>query len=200
MLTDQELADQCLAGNEQAWKELVQRFNRRIWSVAFQFTGRADEAEELTQDIFVHLIAALRSFDQSGKLGAWIQRVARNYAIDHYRRMRRERAALIDGEKAQEMIGSVRDPSRSMDPHRHLEKKDLASWLRQTIDKLPEELAEAVVLRDLQEMTYEEISARLRIPLGTVKSRINRGRLELARQLRFRRRELGSAAAGGNPS
>jgi RNA polymerase sigma-70 factor (ECF subfamily) len=160
-----------------------------VWHVAYQFTGRADEAEELTQEIFLHLLSAFRTFEASGSLPAWLQRVARNYAIDHYRKRRRERSMVVDGEESEELVAVARDTTVGNDPHRALEEKDLAVFLRQIIDRLPSELGQAVLLRDLQGMSYEEMATNLEIPLGTVKSRINRGRLELAKLLKRRRAE-----------
>jgi RNA polymerase sigma-70 factor (ECF subfamily) len=196
LLEDGELARRCAGGDEEAWKVLVERFQRKVWNVAFQFTGRADEAEELTQEIFLHLLSALRTFDASGSLPAWLQRVARNYAIDHYRRRRRERSMVVDGEESEELVAVARDATGSNDPHRTLEEKDLAGWLRRVIDRLPSELGQAVILRDLQGMSYEEMAVMLQIPLGTVKSRINRGRLELAKLLKRRRAEWSPTARG----
>ncbi|HEY7821018.1 MAG TPA: sigma-70 family RNA polymerase sigma factor, partial [Vicinamibacteria bacterium] len=183
------LARRCARGDEEAWRSFVGRFQKKVWNVAYQFTGRADEAEELTQEIFLHLLSALRTFDASGSLPAWLQRVARNYSIDHYRKRRRERSLVVAGEESEELVAVARDPAASSDPHRALEEKDLAGWLRGVIDRLPSELGQAVILRDLQGMTYEEMAEMLQIPLGTVKSRINRGRLELARLLKRRRAE-----------
>lgn len=189
MLDDAELAVRCANGDEEAWRQLVERFQRKVWNVAFQFTGRADEAEELSQEIFLHLWTALRTFDTGGSFPAWLSRVARNYAIDHYRRRRRERSMVQDSEKAQELVAVAPDSTGRNDPHRALEDKDVAAWLRGVIDRLPSELGQAVILRDLQGMSYEEMAEMLSIPLGTVKSRINRGRLELARHLKRRRSE-----------
>jgi RNA polymerase sigma-70 factor (ECF subfamily) len=194
-IKDDELARRCATGDEDAWKILVSRFQRKVWNVAFQFTGRADEAEELSQEIFLHLLSALRTFDAGGSLPAWLQRVARNYAIDHYRRRRRERSMVLDGEESEELVAVARDTTAGHDPHRALEEKDLAAFLRRVIDRLPSELAQAVILRDLQGMSYEEMATSLAVPLGTVKSRINRGRLELAKLLKRRRGEW-SAALG----
>jgi len=189
LLEDGELAHRCAGGDEEAWRVLVGRFQKKVWHVAYQFTGRADEAEELTQEIFLHLLSAFRTFDASGSLPAWLQRVARNYAIDHYRKRRRERSMVVDGEESEELVAVARDTTVGNDPHRALEEKDLAAFLRQVIDRLPSELGQAVILRDLQGMSYEEMATILEIPLGTVKSRINRGRLELAQLLKRRRVE-----------
>ena len=199
MLEDGELARRCAGGDEEAWRVLVGRFQRKVWHVAYQFTGRADEAEELTQEIFLHLLSALRTFDASGSLPAWLQRVARNYAIDHYRRRRRERSMVVDGEESEELVAVARDTAVGNDPHRALEEKDLAAFLRQVIDRLPSELGQAVILRDLQGMSYEEMATNLEIPLGTVKSRINRGRLELAKLLKRRRAEWSVILGGTGP-
>ncbi len=189
MLADSELARRCENGDQAAWEHLVNQYQKRIWHVAFQFTGRADEAEELTQEIFVHLLKALKSFDSSGSLPAWIQRVARNFAIDHYRRRRRERSLVSEGETYDDAVRLTPDASGGGDPHRALAEKDRAQFLRASIDKLPPELAQAVLLRDLQDMTYEEMADMLKVPLGTVKSRINRGRVELARRLQKKQTE-----------
>jgi RNA polymerase sigma-70 factor (ECF subfamily) len=188
---DGELARRCAGGDEEAWRVLVGRFQKKVWNVAYQFTGRSDEAEELTQEIFLHLLSALRTFDASGSLPAWLQRVARNYAIDHYRRRRRERSLVVSGEESEELVAVARDTKGGSDPHRALEEKDLAVFLRRVLDRLPSELGQAVILRDLQGMTYEEMAGMLQIPLGTVKSRINRGRLELAKLLKRRRDDWG---------
>lgn len=198
LLADAELARRCECGDENAWKSLVETYQRKIWYVAYQFTGRADEAEELTQEIFLHLLRVLGSFDREGSLSAWIQRVARNYAIDHYRKRRRERSLVSDGDAFDDAVRVEEDPSTESDPYRALQEKDLSSWLRSQIDKLPAELGQAVILRDLQEMSYDEMAKVLHVPLGTVKSRINRGRLELAKRLR--RRQLDWAPATGERS
>jgi len=199
LLEDGELARRCASGDEEAWRVLVGRFQKKVWHVAYQFTGRADEAEELTQEIFLHLLAALRTFDPSGSLPAWLQRVARNYAIDHYRRRRRERSMVVDGEESEELVAVARDTTAGNDPHRALEAKDLAAFLGRVIDRLPSELGQAVILRDLQGMSYEEMATILEIPLGTVKSRINRGRLELAKLLKRRRAEWSAVLGETEP-
>ena len=95
-----------------------------------------------------------------------------------------------NGEAFDDAVRATPDRSGRSDPHRALEKKDLAGWLRESIDKLPAELGQAVILRDLQDMNYDEMATQLKVPLGTVKSRINRGRIELARRLTRRRGEF----------
>jgi RNA polymerase sigma-70 factor (ECF subfamily) len=156
-----------------------------------------EEADELTQEIFLHVLGALKSFDPTGNLAAWLLRVSRNYAIDNYRRRRREISHTAVLEDQQAVVQRTKAPSRTSNPDVALEQKDLASWIRSALDRLPKELAQAVILRDLQEMSYEEMVHVLQVPLGTVKSRINRGRLELARQLKRRRSEWSSRLEDG---
>jgi RNA polymerase sigma-70 factor (ECF subfamily) len=187
-----------LNGDEGAWEALVRRYNRRVWNVAYHFTGRAEVADELTQEIFLHVLGALKSFDPSGNLSAWLLRVARNYAIDNYRRKRRELAATSGFDDPEAVVQRTKAPLKASSPEAALEQKDLAAWIRSGLDKLPKELSQAVVLRDLQELSYDEMVNVLDVPLGTVKSRINRGRLELARQLKRRRTEWSSRLADVN--
>ena len=170
-------------------EDVFRAHQQAVFAYFLRVVGNRQDAEELTQEIFLHLLSALRTFDATGSLPAWLQRVARNYAIDHYRRRRRERSMVIDGEESEELVAVARDTTFGNDPHRALEEKDLAAFLRQSIDRLPSELGQAVILRDLQGMSYEEMAMILEIPLGTVKSRINRGRLELAKLLKRRRAE-----------
>ncbi|MFQ5790273.1 MAG: RNA polymerase sigma factor [Acidobacteriota bacterium] len=184
-MQDEELAGRCLRGDDEAWETLVGLYQRKVWNVAYHFTGRAAEADELTQEIFLHVLGALRSFHPGSSLQAWLLRVARNYSIDHYRKGRRERALTVEGEDDNHILQQA--PSQAADPQVALEQKDLSAWIRSALNRLPEEIRQAVSLRDLQEMSYEEIAQLLDVPLGTVKSRINRGRLEIARQLKRRR-------------
>jgi RNA polymerase sigma-70 factor (ECF subfamily) len=197
LISDQDLAGRCLVGDEQAWETLVGRYHRKVWNVAYQFTGRVEEADELTQEIFLHVLGALKSFDPTGHLSAWLIRVARNYAIDNYRRKRRELYHTANVEDQNELVQRTKAPMRSSNPEASLEQKDLATWIRSALDKLPKELAQAVLLRDLQELSYEEMVHVLDVPLGTVKSRINRGRLELGRQLKRRRAEWSNRLEDG---
>lgn len=197
MLTEQDLAGQCLKGDEEAWETLVERYHRKVWNVAYQFTGRVEEADELTQEIFLHVTSALKNFDAGGNLSAWLLRVARNYAIDNYRRRRRELSHTANLEDQNEVVERTKAPSRTSYPDAALEQKDLGTWIRSALDRLPKELAQAVFLRDLQEMSYDDMVQLLDVPLGTVKSRINRGRLELARQLKRRRSEWSSRLEDG---
>ena len=142
--------------------------------------GRHDEAEDLTQDIFIKIFKALHTFDRRANFQTWLISISRNLCIDHYRSVRKERETM-----ARDVDASTLAPiSKERSPHSQVEQADLRRQIRQALAELPVALREAVVKRDLQEFSYQEIADQLGLPEGTVKSRINRGRLELARQLR----------------
>ena len=181
--TDAELVKGCLAGDHGAWDSIVRQYNQRIYNLAYRFTGRFDEAEDLTQEVFLKVYRTLNSYrSESGALVTWIVRVGRNNIIDHYRKFKTERTHTdsleVEYEKAEE------NPARYANPAQALEQRELSERVHQALLRISEDLREAVILRDLEEFTYEEIASMLDLPLGTVKSRINRGRAELARLLK----------------
>jgi RNA polymerase sigma factor (sigma-70 family) len=189
-LTDNEtdLVGRCRRGEQAAWGELVSRHTRRVFAVAYRFVGRVDEAEDLTQDIFVKVFQSLDRYRESdGAFGTWVGTVARNHAIDNYRRRRQEKARRIEDPAVLDIV-----PTGEDSPLRSLERADQARLVHRGLRSLPADLREPLVLCDLQGVSYEDAAAALKIPLGTVKSRINRGRLELARRLMSARRALES--------
>ena len=153
----------------------MDRFRRPIWYTAYRFSRTSDDADELAQDIFMHLLTVLPAYNPSGALGAWVRRVATNMAIDAYRR--RRRIPLLLGEEA------IPESSASpwWRPDTVAERREEAARMRKLLDRLPPTLSEPVILRDLMDLDYREIAERLGIPVGTVKSRIHRGRSTLAR-------------------
>ena len=174
------LIEQCLRGDQDAWEQIVRQNWRKVFNVAYKFVGKHDEAEDLTQDIFLKIFKALASFDRRANFQTWIVSISRNLCIDHYRSVRKERQTI-----AREIdAGDLQPLSHERGPHAVAEHQDLRAMLRVALQALPATLRTAVILRDLQELSYQEIAERLRLPEGTVKSRINRGRLELARQLK----------------
>jgi RNA polymerase sigma-70 factor (ECF subfamily) len=192
VLPDAELIERCLERENDAWSEIVARYRRRVFHIAYKFTSKHDQAEDLTQDIFVKLLRSLDKFHRDADFGTWLTSVARHYCIDHYRAAKREREVLVE-----DLVAFDHAPAASGNPHRALEERDSKTLLRRGLDQLPAKLREAVVLRDLQGLTYQEMASRLGLPEGTVKSRINRGREELARRLlkvqqaaRLRRRSV----------
>jgi RNA polymerase sigma factor (sigma-70 family) len=174
------LIERCLGGDQVAWEEIVRRHWRKVFNLAYKFVGRHDEAEDLTQDIFLKIFRALHTFDRRANFQTWLISISRNLCIDHYRSVRKERETMARDIDASDLMPA----SRERGPHGELEQIDLRHLIKLALAELPEALRQAVVMRDLKEYSYQEIADELGLPEGTVKSRINRGRLELARQLR----------------
>ena len=194
--TPDSLIEQCLAGDQLAWEQVVRQNWRKVFNVAYKFVGKHDEAEDLTQDIFLKIFKALNTFDRRANFQTWIISISRNLCIDHYRSVRKERQTIARDVDSSDLQPAT--PERG--PYAQAEHQDLKAQLRQALEMLPITLRTAVVLRDLQELSYQEIAAKLDLPEGTVKSRINRGRLELARQLKRLQDKQAAMRSRGVPS
>jgi RNA polymerase sigma-70 factor (ECF subfamily) len=190
--TDVDLVSRCRRGDEAAWHELVGQHTRKVFGLAYRFTGHVDEAEDLTQEVFVKVYQTLDRYrENDGPFGAWLMAVARNHAIDRYRRRKQERTRRSDDPAVLERMAAPGEH-----PIAGLEREERAALVHRGLRALPPDLRLPLILCDLQGMPYEEIATRLAIPLGTVKSRINRARLELAKRLVGRRSELVGGAGG----
>ena len=176
----EQLIDGCLNGDQRAWDQIVTQYRRKVFHVAYKFVGRHDLAEELTQEIFLKIFKALGTFDRRANFQTWLISVSRNLCIDHYRSVRKERSLVDRNVDA----ADISTPSAEPDALVMLERGDRRALLHTALARLPESLRTAVLLRDIKELAYQEIADQLSLPDGTVKSRINRGRKELARQIR----------------
>src|SRR5580704_8447553 len=176
-----QLVVECLRGDGSAWEELVRRHSRRIYNLCYRFTNQRQEAEDLSQEVFMRVYKTLGSYrDIYGAFGTWVTSVTRNLLIDHYRRTRRDR--LTDS--MEDVTTQVESKESSgMRPDHSAAVTELGEHLQIALAKLSPDLREAVILRDLEGLDYSEIRLVLEVPEGTVKSRINRGRIELARVL-----------------
>jgi RNA polymerase sigma-70 factor, ECF subfamily len=179
--SEADLVQRCLEGDAAAWDTLVRVYWKRVFNMAYKFVAQFDEAEDLTQEIFVKLFRALPTFDRRASFETWLTRVSRNLCIDRYRRRRREEGRFT-GEIDPDTIQLDELVSR---PDTSLEQRDRVATVRRALAILPPTYRQAVALRDVHDLSYEEIAQRLQLPEGTVKSRINRGRKELARHLRI---------------
>jgi len=194
---DQELLDRCLAGEDSAWEALLRDYTRKIYNLCYRFTGRVEEAEDVTQEVFIKVFQTLKSYDAAqGSFSTWLNRVARNHLVDHYRRTRKDR---VTSSLEDELPVAEQAPSPQMEPTGQVESRERRETLQLALDKLSPDLREAVILRDLHDLDYEEIALVLKVPQGTVKSRINRGRLELGRVLKRMEGMRGPATAGSEP-
>ena len=180
-----EIIERCLHGDQAAWEVIVRTYRRKVFNIAYKFVGRHDQAEDLTQDVFLKLYKSLDTFDRRANFQTWLISVSRNLCIDHYRSVRKERETIN-----REVDPSDLAPVSTDTPaDRRIEQRDRVVLLRRALDTLAPTLRTAVMLRDIQELTYQEIADTLKLPEGTVKSRINRGRTELSRQIQKLRDE-----------
>jgi RNA polymerase sigma-70 factor (ECF subfamily) len=189
-----QIVRRCMNGDSAAWSELVRAQHRRVYGICYRFTGNPADAEDLTQDVFLKIYSNLNRFDLGrGSLQVWITTLTRNLLVDNFRRTRLQRAtgSLDDGWEDAETLKPIdRLTSRALSPHEAAAKNELAKMVQDALAQVSVDLREAVILRDLQDMDYKEIAQVLGIPEGTVKSRISRGRAELARLLERNQQEV----------
>ena len=182
------LVRRCVGGDAAAWEEIVQRYNRRIYNICYRFAGASDDAQDLTQEVFIKMYRTLNTYDVGkGAFMTWVTTITRNLLVDHFRKTKSDRltdsldSAPSEHEDAQPLGEQIAD--RAVLPDAQVQSRETRETVHRALQKLSPELREAVILRDLQDMDYREIATALKVPEGTVKSRINRGRAELARLL-----------------
>jgi RNA polymerase sigma-70 factor (ECF subfamily) len=182
---DTGLVQRCLSGEESAWEELAKIYTRRVYSLCYRFTGNESQSQDLTQEVFLRVFRTLGSFRAGeGSFATWLTRLTRNLLIDHYRRTRKDRVT----DSIEDRLPMLEEKtSASVRTDGMLAGREANEVLQSGLQKLSPELRETVILRDLEGMEYREIAGVLRVPEGTVKSRLNRGRSELARILRRQR-------------
>lgn len=182
------LIRRCVAGDAAAWEEIVRTYSRRIYNICYRFTASAGDAEDLSQEVFIKLYRTLPTYDlDKGSFMTWVTAMTRNLLVDHFRKSKQDRATdSLDTTPGEE--SDARSPAEQLaypgvSPDAGVQRRETREMVQKALQKLSPELREAVILRDLQDMDYREIAQALRVPEGTVKSRINRGRMELARIL-----------------
>ncbi|HRR25701.1 MAG TPA: sigma-70 family RNA polymerase sigma factor [Acidobacteriota bacterium] len=185
--SDAKLVQRCTKGDPHAWESLVRNYSGKLLNMAYRYLGSYPVAEEVTQDVFVKIYQNLGNFNpRSGSFQNWVMRVGRNLIIDYYRAHKREKSVAGSDElEALDFGPNHQQPT----PFENVDRQEQIALVRRGLSRLSLELREAVILRDLQGYSYQEIAELLQIPEGTVKSRINRGRIELARVLRCLREE-----------
>jgi RNA polymerase sigma-70 factor (ECF subfamily) len=174
-------------GDQTAWDTIVRTYWRKVFNVAYRFVGTYEEAEDLTQEIFLKVFRSLNTFDRRANFQTWLISVSRNFCIDRYRSGRRDREVFAREVNASDVPAEAPGPS----PQARMELQDRVALVREALRALSPPLRSAVLLRDIHELSYQEIADQLGVAEGTVKSRINRGRAELARQIEALRKEKG---------
>lgn len=189
------LVRRCVGGDAAAWEEIVQRYHRRIYNICYRFAGSADDAQDLTQEVFIRMYRTLTTYDNSkGAFTTWLTTMTRNLLVDHFRKTKQERMTdsldTVPSDHEDAMPLGDRIPDEGPAPDSGVQSRETREAVHAALQKLSPELREAVILRDLQDMDYREIATVLKVPEGTVKSRINRGRAELARLLQRTYRQV----------
>ena len=173
------LIQRCLAGDQTAWEQIVRTNRRRVFNIAYKFTGRHDLAEDLTQDVFVKIFKSLNTFDRRANFQTWLVSVSRNLCIDHYRSVRKEREAIdrdVDP-------GDLAPVANTTSPYQSLEQRDRASLLRRGLAELAPTLRDAVLMRDLQaEVVLRDIASWIAQPTAPLPSGFDREVLERMKQ------------------
>ncbi|PYX61726.1 MAG: RNA polymerase subunit sigma-24 [Acidobacteria bacterium] len=189
------LVRRCISGDAVAWEEIVQRYNRRIYNICYRFAGSPDDAQDLTQEVFIKMYRTLNSYDvERGAFMTWVTTITRNLLVDHFRKSKQDRMTdsldSAPSEHEDAMPLSEQIPDKTAPPDSRVHNRETRETIHRALQKLSPDLREAVILRDLQDMDYREIATILKVPEGTVKSRINRGRAELARLLQRTYRQV----------
>jgi RNA polymerase sigma-70 factor (ECF subfamily) len=170
------LVRRCLAGDEKAYRELIEQYQPQVYSLALRMVRRTADAEDLTQETFVRMFRALSRYDPTRSFAAWIMTIATRLCIDHIRRRKVSPISLTQRERdtEEEYQIEVEDPGLKPDEvATHAEEERRTAAL---IASLPPHYRIVVILRHQQELSYEEIAEALHMPLGTVKARIHRAR------------------------
>lgn len=188
------LVNRCLQGDAAAWESVVHSYGPRIQRMACRYGILRNEAEDLAQEVFVRVYRHLETFRaDTGSLQNWVVRVGRNLLIDHFRASRR----IQDRGGTKELEEMKLKDEQVLPPDRVLERSEAAEIVENVLQVLSPELKQAIVLRYIEGMTYQEMADHLGVPEGTVKSRINRGREKLARRLSSRVSRAGKGRSIG---
>jgi RNA polymerase sigma-70 factor, ECF subfamily len=190
------LVRRCVSGDAAAWQEIVQQYHRRIYNICYRFSGSAEDASDLAQEVFIKMYRTLSTYDTSrASFMTWVTTVTRNLLVDHFRKGKYDRitdsldAAPASQEDGLTLAEQLEDKAAS--PESRVRSRETQKLVHEGLRRLSPELREAVILRDLQDLDYKDIAKVLNVPEGTVKSRINRGRTELARLLQRTYKQAG---------
>jgi RNA polymerase sigma-70 factor, ECF subfamily len=190
------LVRRCVSGDAAAWQEIVQQYHRRIYNICYRFSGSPDDASDLTQEVFIKMYRTLSTFDTTrASFMTWVTTVTRNLLVDHFRKGKYDRITdsldAVPGSHEEGLTIAEQLEDHRAGPESRMRSQETQRLVHEGLRRLSPELREAVILRDLQDLDYKDIAKVLNVPEGTVKSRINRGRTELARLLQRTYKQAG---------
>ncbi len=168
--SDEQIVEQALAGDADAFGEIVRRWERRIFALAFGMLNSPEDAREATQETFLAAFRNLRNFRGEAKVSSWLHRIAINQCITRQRRSRVRPETALDDET--ESGGAQLSTPAHASPARQAESRERTEAVRRAVQTLQPELREVVVMKEFEDMTFQEISETLELPLSTVKSRL----------------------------
>ncbi len=180
--SDEQLVDKFKKGSEEAFEGLVDRYEKRVYTLAYRFTGNHADAGDLAQEVFIRVYRALPKFRAESSFSTWIYKVAANVCRDELRKQRRRKTVSLENIQAAQGEIAIADNSQS--PEEFVERRDLQVRVQRYIDQLNEEQRLILLLREMQELSYEEIAEVLECSLGTVKSRLSRARSALKNKMK----------------
>jgi len=186
MDSDQKLVKRTLHGDTRAFEELVETYQNKVYTLAYRYMGNEDDANDMSQEAFIKSFRSLKSYKGDASFGTWIYRITTNVCLDELRHRKRrvvpisldEPLATVDGNEVEREI-----PDSSLAADKIYEQKEFSQHIQLLLDKMKPEHKSVIVLRDVMELSYEEIAAVLDCSIGTVKSRISRARNILQKKL-----------------
>jgi RNA polymerase sigma-70 factor (ECF subfamily) len=172
---DRILIERCLKGDEKAFETLLDKYRGSVFSICLRMVRNRTTAEDIAQEVFVKVFSALRRYDPAYPFPGWLSRITSNLCIDYLRR-EKERTVSLDQPSGADDDLFIQLASKSAGPDREAESREMMAILEEALALMPEHYRIVVVLRHQEQLSYEEISEALGIPLGTVKARIHRAR------------------------
>lgn len=182
-LTDSSLLERCRASDDAAFSEVVTRYKAKLYNYVYRMTGSADDAEDLTQEVFIRMYTSIDSFRGQSSLNTWLFRIAGNLCIDRFRRTKNRNPAFSLDEPLGDDTGTQEVADETYAPHRLLENVEMAEQIQAALAKLPDKLRTTLLLHDIEGLPYEEVAEIAGCPLGTVKSRLFNARMQLRQHL-----------------
>ncbi len=182
-VTDEELIARFQQGDVQAFDLLVRRYKDQLLNFIYRFVGNRTDAEDIVQETFLRVYKNKHYYKEIAKFSTWVYTIAGNLAKTELRRRKRHKIFSVSNFVNEERDYDIPDENRN--PEQEVDGTIKEDIIQKAIEKLPPKFKEVIILRDVQGFAYEEISQILNIPLGTVKSRVNRGRLKLQEDLKF---------------